>query len=299
MTGLANNGAGLGLSGALSLGANRLTLNVAGTSVYGRGFTLFGAATGAEVADAWAAAVALNGGTVSAARRLLYAQYVDSLIAAGCWQLLDDVWILCAEDAPSALTSLKQLRLATVVAAPTFTVDRGYAFNGTTQYVNTAFVASTHCRVATLTNARVAVYERTNVSASTYAVGGQSSSSRSLALRPRLAGDAFGGAQSQQGTWTLGAADSRGYTSVSRASSTMAMYKNGVALVNTVSPTLSTGALPTVALYIGALNSSGTLTNPRAATEGAVEIGAAFTAAQETAAYAALQTYMTAIGANV
>jgi len=299
MTGLSNNGAGLGLNGALTLGANRFSLNANGTSVYGQGFTLFGAATGAEVVDAWIAAVKLNGGTVSAARRLTYVTYVTALIAAGCWQLLDDVWILCAEDTAGALTSLKQLRLATAVAAPTFTVDGGYAFNGTTQYINTNFVASTHCRAATLTNARVAVYERTNVSASTYAVGGQSSSSRSLAIRPRVAGDAFGGAQSQQGTWTLGAADSRGYTSVSRAASTTAMYKNGVALTNTVAPTLSTGSLPGAALYIGALNSSGALTSPRAATEGAVEVGAAFTAAQELAAYTALQTYMTAIGANV
>lgn len=247
----------------------------------------------------YAAAVSANGGLVSDARKVLLTAYIQTLQIEGCWQLLDDIWLLCAEDTAGALTSLKQLRLATAVAAPTFTVDRGYAFNGTTQYINTNFVASTHCRAATLTNARVAVYERTDVSASTYAVGGQSSSSRSLAIRPRVASDAFGGAQSQQGTWTLGAADSRGYISVSRASSTMAMYKNGVALTNTVSPTLSTGSLPGNALYIGALNNGGTLTSPRAATEGAVEVGAAFTASQELAAYTALQTYMTAIGANV
>jgi poly(3-hydroxybutyrate) depolymerase len=79
----------------------------------------------------------------------------------------------------------------------------------------------------------------------------------------------------------------------------MAMYKNGGVLVNTVSPTLSTGGLPSASIYIGGLSNGGALTSPRAATEGAVEIGAAFSAAQELAAYNALQTYMTAIGANV
>lgn len=247
----------------------------------------------------YAAAVAANGGAVSDARKALLETYFTALKVAGCWQLLDDLWVLCAEDTASALTSLKQLRLASVVAAPTFTIDRGYTFNGTTQYIDTAFTALTHCIFAKLTNARLAVYERTNVTASTYAAGGQSSSSRSLAIRPRLVGNTLGGAQSQQGTWTLPAADSRGYTSVSRAGSAMAMYKNGGVLVNTVSPTLSTGGLPSASIYIGGLSNGGALTSPRAATEGAVEIGAAFSAAQELAAYNALQTYMTAIGANV
>lgn len=79
----------------------------------------------------------------------------------------------------------------------------------------------------------------------------------------------------------------------------MEMYKNGVALVNSVFPFLSTGSLPDHAICVGALNNGGTIASFRAASVGFVSVGASLSSAQELAQYNAVQAWATAIGANV
>lgn len=250
----------------------------------------------------WASAVQANGGTVSFARRLKISTLIRSLKAGGNWALTDDLWLLVAENATQALTSLKQRRLATVTAAPTFTTDAGYAFNGTTQYIDTGFVPSTHSVVGSTNDNRIAGYERTNVNANTYLAGTNSGSNRTIGLRPRVTASVFTSNNSAAATFTLAVSDSRGYTSGSRntADTTgVVAYKNAVAMTRAADPAGFGASLPSHSLYIGAQNNSGTAATFRASTIGLVLVGATLTQAQETAEYNAVQAFMTAVGAQV
>jgi hypothetical protein len=249
----------------------------------------------------WQAVVVTNGGTVSAARFTVVNNFIAAEKAAGTWALTDDYWGLWAENAPQALTSLKQLRLATVVAAPAFTADRGYVFDGTTQYINTGFVPSTHAVAMTGTNLRVAVYERTNVDASTVAAGTTLSSSAILWNIPRVNVNLVGRINcTGQASFGLPVADSRGYSVLSINGTLFSNtngYKNGMALVLAGSGTMGSG-LATAALFIGAANNAGPALI-RASALGLVAIGAALTPAQEAAQYSCVQAWATAVGAQV
>ncbi len=248
---------------------------------------------------AWAAAVVANGGTVSAARAAIVAQFIGAEKDAGTWARTDDYWLLCAESSVQALTSLKQRRLATVTDAPTFTTDRGYAFNGTTQYLDTGFIPDTH-KVAMATNeARFSTYERTNVAANSYASGIINGTSIRFVCLPRSGTNTIQLAANTNSTNMVGTTtDSRGLTSTSRtAAGVCSFYKNG-SFVETYSPPLGS-SLPTISLYIGGYNNAGVAAGFRASTLGFASIGASLTAAQELASYNAMQAYMTAIGANV
>jgi hypothetical protein len=88
---------------------------------------------------AWRAAVIAGGGTVSAPRLLLVGALAVSLKSAGVWTSLDRLWLLAAENTQSALIDIKAVAPSTAVAAPGFTVDRGYQGNGTTAYIDSGF----------------------------------------------------------------------------------------------------------------------------------------------------------------
>lgn len=252
---------------------------------------------------AWESAVVANGGSVSLARRIIVDEFIYSEKAAGTWALTDDYWVLWAENATQALTSLKQRRLATVTAAPTFTADRGYAFNGTTQYVDTGFIPSTHAVAMTASSARIEAYERTNVATNTYAAGVADASNKRLTVCPCNASGirVNGEANAALGAFAI-AGDSRGLTSISRnggAAADCVAYKNGVALTRTVDPTGFGAALPGYSIFVGGFNSAGVLFNPRASSVGFVSYGASLSAAQELAHYNAVQAFAAAVGASV
>jgi len=247
--------------------------------------------------DAWNAA----GGSASSGLRSLANTFIRAEKSAGTWQLTDDYWVLCAESAAQALVSWKQRRTATVTSAPTFTTNAGYAFDGLANFINTGFIASSHAVALTGTSQRLAVYERTNVTANTDAAGCQTTSTSRMEIRPRNGTAAAGLLNSTTApTFTLGASDSRGYTAISRSggATTMSAYKNGVALTDATGLTVGT-SLPTHALYIGANNNAGTAASFRASTVGLVAIGAPLSAGGELAQYNNIQAHMTAIGANV
>lgn len=246
----------------------------------------------------WRDAVVTNGGAVSVARLGVVDAFVASEKASGAWALTDDYWLLCAESETQALTSLKQRRLATAVATPTFTIDRGYAFNGSSQYINTGFVPSTHAVQMTGTSQRLAAYERTNVNANTTTIGAFTSATQNLRLVTRTGTTMTGTLNSGAAAFTI--ATGAGYSAVSRASggTTMLGFKNGVKGVDVTGLTVGT-SLVALALYIGARNNAGSADTFRASTIGFAAVGAPLSEAQETANYNAVQAWATAIGANV
>lgn len=250
--------------------------------------------------QAYFLAVMANGGTYTTARYLLVNKLIGDLWACGAWPRMDDAWLLVAENATQALVSLKQNRLATAVNSPTFTADAGYAFDGATNYIDTGFIPGTHAVAMTGGDLRLSTYERTNVAGNLERAAGLTTSTNSnLSIEPRrAAGTVRVGINCAATTGTATTADSRGMTSASRSGATVPIYKNG-ALFDTVTPASTDTVLPTHALYIGCQNNAGTAGGFSARTVGWVEVGASLTAVQEAAAYAALQSFMTAIGAQV
>lgn len=252
--------------------------------------------------ERWADAVVANGGTVSEAVANIVEKFIAADKASGVWALRDDCWRLWGENAAQALTSLKQRRLATAVNAPTFTANRGYAFDGITQYINTGFIPSTHAVAMTGINLRIGAYTRTNLSANRYAAGADGATNQGLYINPRGSGTAADRLRGKVNCATTSASgsfsDSRGYSALSRNDTTFEPYKNG-ASAGTLAPLATDNNLPTVALYIGGMNAADVLTLPRATSVGFVDVGASLSAAQELAAYTALQATATAVGAQV
>jgi hypothetical protein len=246
----------------------------------------------------WAAAVAANGGSVSKARASRISKFVAAEKAAGTWALTDDYWLLWAENGVQALTSLKQRRLATAVNSPTFAADRGYTFDGATNYLDTGFIASTHGILLTGTDMRLTVYERTDVSANAYSLGASNSASRNIRMRARVGANMVGDLNSGAASFTM--ADSRGYTAISRAGggTTMKAYKNGAELADVTGLTVGTSPA-TFSILIGANSNSGTPASFRGAAIGLCAVGAPLSAAQELAQYNAIQSFATSVGANV
>lgn len=258
-----------------------------------------GASPDAAVAF-YVASVVANGGTVSAGRQTLLRTLIQASMDCGHWWATDDIPLLTAEDAGSALTLMKSGVLMTPVNAPTFTVDRGYAFNGTTQYIDTVrtLASNTNLRAG---ESRIEVYERTDVNANTVAIGTTSGSNLTFGIRPRSTSTSIvGNAGSGNASFTI-AADSRGLSVVSRtgAGTTVKGWKNGVALTDATGIAVN-NATPTGRFFIGARN-NGTPDTFRASTIGCAAWGAPLPGGTtaELAWYTALQTFMTAIGANV
>jgi hypothetical protein len=258
--------------------------------------------SGLDTLNAWVASVVANGGTVSAGRAVIVGTFIAAERASGAWDLTDDYWGLWAENLAQALTSLKQRRLAVATNSPTFTTDRGYAFNGTTQYIDTGFIPLTHAAVMTATSIHLEVYERAELSANTYAAGVINSLSRAITMRPRAAGNAFVQAGSAAATFTLPSASSLGLTQGGRNGAAVTdVYgsKNGVSMTRTVDPAAVGVSLPANSIFLGAYNNVGTAAGFRAASIGFSAVGAALSQAQRLARYNAVQAWATSVGANV
>lgn len=262
-------------------------------------------AGGGADADAMAYrnAVLSNGGAVPGAWLAVVSAFIRAEKAAGLWALTDDYLGLWAPNEIAARTSLKQRRLATVTGTPTFTADRGYVFNGSTNYIDTGFVPSTHAVAMTLNSTHAEVYERTNVDAANKVTfGGTSASNRSIAAQARNGINAVLDGNSAFGTYALPTANSQGLTQWGRSGAlTTDAYgaKNGAAMVRTVTPSAVGASLPAVSMYIGAYNNAGTPSAHRPCSVGYVAWGAALTSGQWLTRYTNVQAFATAVGAQV
>jgi hypothetical protein len=251
-------------------------------------------------AERWAGAVVANGGTVSDARLDLITALIDASMVCGHWWAVDDIALLTAENEAQALTTLKRTRLMIAANAPTFTADAGYAFNGTTQYINTGFIPSRDAVQMKPANIRLSAYERTNVSTNTSVMG--NTGNGQTYLRPRSTNSLQARLLTAAITFADSVTDSRGYSVVATVNNSPSArnWKNGVAGTSATSAANAT-ILPVTSLFIGGANNSGSVAGPRASTVGYVDWGAPLPngTPAELAWYTALQAYMTAIGAQV
>lgn len=240
---------------------------------------------------------------VSAPRGRLISDTIRELKAGGVWADLDFLPVLAAENTAQALVDWKARKVMTAPVAPTFTADLGYAFNGSTQYLDTGFVPSTDCVSGTGTNFMLGVYERTNVSIINRAMGALVSSTQSAILTPRNSANAVAGLNASGVNVVTSLSDSRGLTVGQKVGTNGAGFKNGAA---GATPALTTpgSSLVNIALFLGGYNqivsTVPTLTSPRASTLGYAMFGGGSWGATEHATfYAAMQRFMTRLGANV
>lgn len=141
---------------------------------------------------AWWRAVISDGGSVSNQRVLIVDKLVSTLKGTGVWSKLDRLWLFAAENSQSALRDIVAASQAAGVNAPTFTVDRGYAGNGTSSYVNSQFVPSSAGGKMTLNSSHISVRSRTSLAANastTRLIGCAAGATPRTLLRVRSIGD--------------------------------------------------------------------------------------------------------------
>jgi len=250
----------------------------------------------------WETSVIANGGSVSLARRIIVDQFIYSEKASGAWALTDDYIGLWAENSTQALISLKRRILAVAYNTPTFTVDRGYATDGVTSYIDTLYTPVTDALAMTSSSNHFEIYERSEVNVNAYSGGAENTSNRRISIRSRVGTVAYVTGNSQVGTFTLPIASSLGLTQGGRNGGLVTdVYgaKNGVDMVRTADPPAVGASLPINSIFIGGYNNLGTLISPKASSFGFVSYGAALTGTQRLARYNNVQAWATAVGAQV
>lgn len=228
-----------------------------------------------------------------ATRKGLIDACISGLKTDGVWTLLDALQVYAAADSQAARVDWKlPSRVATLTNAPTFTTDRGYLTDGTSNFVDTLFNPSTGTNFLQ-NSAMFGVWSRTSGSL-TGSGTGWFDGTRGTTINPRsTSGIVYRITCATATTTTTPAiADGSGFFSINRDSSTTSQsYRNGSAV--TPSGTGTSGVIANATLKMGAISAS----SFHAREWAAMAAGGNLTATQHLALYNRLQTYMTAVGA--
>lgn len=239
--------------------------------------------------------------TPSTGRQALIGNLIAALKNAGVWPKLDAFYVHAAHDnQASRLNWISSSYTEVANGTITFTTDRGWAGDASTGYLDTGFNPATASSPNWVqNNACVGVWSRT-VAGQASSCLGMSTGTGQMSILPRN-GSNFStlrvndSATAQNGS-TYGATvlDGSGYFVGNRPdANTQGLYRNSVALFNDGARP-SAGAPGSANFVFGRFGAAGT----GSALEGAAwHFGASLTTTEISAAYTALQTYMTAVGA--
>lgn len=183
---------------------------------------------------------------------------VRRLKQEGVWAILDRLWIFATEYQEHARINLKapSSPQLTEITSPTWTASEGYAFNGSSSYIETNFIPSSDCEKAILNSASLGVYLRTNVSGADVTDFGATDGSVQSGVYAKWSDNSIMGSVHSTGPSVVSTGTSAsGLTGYSRtASNNVNFYRNGTLLG---SGSASSSALPTTQMYIGAMNNNG------------------------------------------
>lgn len=227
---------------------------------------------------------------------------VVALKAAGVWEKFDCFYVMAAHDAQAArLNWIEDVYDLQAFNSPVFTVDRGYTGDGASAYLSTGFNAATAGGAYALDDAHLGVWGLTSTTSPTnqFDIGARASASgrqsvlgyqgTSNALFMRLNQDSDGGAPTTD-------APTGHLVHTRTAAQQRYGYRNGAQIYNDT-VTVST-AIPEFPMFILGANQAGSvLSTPSARQLGAAHIGASLTAQEVSDLHAALNTYLTAVGA--
>lgn len=233
-------------------------------------------------------------------RKALINTTILALKTAGIWTLLDRLWVMAAHDSQAACLDWKGVGNLTLVNAPTFVANQGFAGDGATSRINTGFIPSTHGANFALNDASLGVYSRTNlIDGNQIDMSGADASHRvnlqsgDSSNQMRYSVNTNANIRSGVGTVT----DSRGFFVGRRTASGAAnALRNGSSIDTDV--TASTGR-PTTSIYLCASNSNGTPASFSTRQLACAFFAASLLTQQQTDLYTIIQAYMTGVGANV
>jgi hypothetical protein len=251
-------------------------------------------------AEAWVAAVVANGGSVSAGRQSLVRALIAGLKTDGIFTKLDRLWLLPAENQPSALTDIVANSLATAVNSPTFTTDRGYTGEDNaspTKYISTTFNPSGGGFNYTLNLCHLSVWLTTNttVSSGGATVGSADSGNESVLFTPFAGGTIFGRLNvTGGGGFGTDSSYNHYYTITRNTSTTVQAYRDGAAFGSPIGGT--TTALVNRPMFMLAYNSGGSVAYGNSNQVAAVSMGGLLSSTDAANLYTRLRTYMTAVG---
>jgi hypothetical protein len=229
--------------------------------------------------------------------------FVDIRAALGITTLsdaFDFMYILAHEVAADALINIVNpgTHNATNVNAMAFEANRGVTGDGASSHLDTNFNPSTQGVNYQQNSACIGIYSRTNVDTNNMTdMGGQDNSTRTIRMAIRNSDTFISGVNGNESGLVAGNLDSRSLFTANRsASNAVQGYKAGV-LIDTGSG--ASAALPNVTLFIGAYHASA-LTIAYSTRQYAFALaGRSMDATEQADFYTAIQTFMTAIGAQV
>jgi hypothetical protein len=231
-------------------------------------------------------------------RKALIDDLVGSLKTAGVWSKPDALYIKAAHDAQAARQNwiADQYNL-TPVASPTFTVDRGYQSDGVSSYLTTGFNPSTASSPKfTQNSAGFGFWSRTDVqSASTVEIGNSNN-----VILPRNASDQalYRVNNSTAASTGNGVTTSAGFFAALRADAANERIRQNTTQKNTT--VLASAAVSNSPFTVCGRNTNtagGYTVSPGNRQLAMSFIGANLTDGECDALYAAVNTYLTAIGA--
>jgi hypothetical protein len=235
-------------------------------------------------------------------RKALINQLIIDLKNAGLWSKFDCFWMFASHTSQAAfLNWIKTLHNATAVNSPTFTIDKGYAGNGTTSYINSNFTPSTQGVNYTLNNASFGIYLRSSVAAAARCDMGvfNTSANRWSELVIRDTGDLIVSAVNS-GVTTSGAnAATTGLFAASRViNTTQRVYRNGVQIDSEAdaSNALNSSVFAILARYRGDIGSADLFSLNQVAF---AFIASDLSTEQQLTLFNLIEAYLDAIGAGV
>lgn len=248
--------------------------------------------TGSYSAEAQAVFAAMTTPPDSTRKSLIDACIVG-LKSDGVWSLLDALQVYAAADSQAARVDwILPSRIATLTNAPTFTTDRGFTTDGTSNFLDTLFNPSTGTNFLQ-NSASFGVWSRTIGGIATSG-SGWFDGTRGTTINPRNTGNSISyritcaTATNTGGTVT----DGTGLFAVNRsgASATQA-YRNGSNVAS--DGTAASGVIASATLKMGEVSAA----SWQAREWAAMVAGGNLNSTQHAALYNRLQTYMTAVGA--
>ena len=228
-------------------------------------------------------------------RKRLINDLIVDLKAAGVWTGFDALYVLAAHDAQAArLNWVSTSYDLTLGDTPTFTTDRGYAGNGSSDYLATGYNPLAHGVNWTLNDAGIFAWSRTTATGFNPACIATSFGYGYIQLNSNRL---LGGLNVQPSPAIDGSiADGAGLFSISRTgASALTGYRNA-SVIDTGTATATARSDDNI-VVLGAPNGAGTVTDFWPGELAAAGFGASRDGTEETAFYNALSTYMTSVGA--
>lgn len=243
---------------------------------------------------AWVAAVVAAGGTVSVGRKTVVNNLITGLKADGTWVKLDRLWLFAAENSQSALIDLVALTEALPVGV-TFTLNRGYAGNGSSQYIRTLFNAATQGVNWTVSSAHIAAWDNTDRAQGPGVMTGVQDDLSVSDLMPFNGSGIVTRINNGLGSYgTLANSTSKGcFIGQRNAGTETESFYNGVSCGTTSDSRNTVVSLP---FYVCARSNNGDASSYTTDQVSMVSYGGRFIGTQALTYYNRLRAYMTAVG---